>query len=177
MSLRIPDPLSVAIATMVAVFAFGVTPAQEREAATVDEGLREHFGQRLRSELSLSDEQVASILPEIEALERTRSETRANRTRDLRRLREAYEQGSDDAALEKLLTELDASQRYLQDRERATLEQIDQGLTVRQRVQLRFFLQTFRREMQQQIRQLRRDRAGPADRAHRRPGDRRKERP
>ncbi len=170
MSFRIPGPLSVAIATMVAVFSFGVTPAQER-------AIREYFGQRLRTELSLSDEQVATILPRIEGLEKARNENRAARARDLKQLRQAFEQGSDDGTLEKLLNQLDASERDLLELERETLDRIDDGLSVRQRVQLRFFIQTFHRQMQEQARQLRRDHAGPAGRARRRPGDRPTDRP
>ncbi len=180
-----PGMKGVAIVAMIAVSVVGVTFGQQQTPEAADDALREdlhaairdHFGKRLREELSLSDEQVATVLPRIEKLEAERNETRAARARDLQRLRKAYDRDSDDATLLKLLTRLDASQRDLHELERETLEQIDHGLSVRQRVQLRFFMQTFRRQRLEQARQLRRDQAGPAGRAHRRPGDRPGDRP
>ncbi len=175
----------VAIVAMIAVSVVGATFGQQQAPGAADDSLREdlhmairdHFGKRLREELSLTDEQVATILPRIEKLEAERNATRAARARDLQRLRKAYDQDGDDKTLLRLLTRVDASQRDLHELERETLEEVDQGLSVRQQVQLRFFMQTFRREMQEQVRQLRRDRAGPAGRVNRRPGDRSGDRP
>jgi superfamily I DNA/RNA helicase len=122
------------------------------------EAMQDYFEKRLRSALSLSDEQVSQILPLVRRLEDSKREVQRARMDSVRRLRRGLEQGASDTELQEQLDRLDRSGREQWETERELIEEVDRVLSTRQRVQLRFFLQHFRREMQEKVGELRGDR-------------------
>jgi hypothetical protein len=112
-------------------------------------------------ELALSDEQMERIVPKIEQIEALRTEGRKERAGALRQLRQGLAQGAGDEELQTVLDRLDAIEVDQRRQERQLVAEVDARLTVRQRVQFRFFTQRFRRELQRRIQQLRRERMRP----------------
>jgi hypothetical protein len=153
---------------LVAVPALAITlaPAQlagAGEAGDDDElrrAVRGHFQNRLRAELRLRDEQFAAVWPKVEQLEDERRAFRRERAQTLRRLRRGYQGGAGDAELQTLLDSLNDLDDRQRARERELMAQVDAELTVRQRVELRFFVTRFRRQLQQRIETIRRERGG-----------------
>ena len=125
------------------------------------EAMREYFEKRLRSDLSLSDEQVEQILPLVQQLEQEKRAARRTRMETARTLRRGMEQGATDAELRDALDLLEQIERNEQELRRSTMGEIDKVLSVRQQVQIRFFMQRFQREMQHKIREIRGDPEGP----------------
>jgi len=142
--------------------------AQEDAAGELRDAMREYFETRLRSELSLSDDQVEHILPRVQQLEDSKRAAQHERMESVRRLRRGMEQGATDSELQESLDLLDRTENEQWQRERSLLQEIDEVLSTRQRVQLRFFIQRFRRQMQAKIRELRGD-PGAEERPNRRP--------
>jgi len=171
----------VFLCTLLSVGAMGSLPAQEaggaqREdavagAAELREAMRQYFENRLRAELALSDEQMAALQPHVRALEQSRAGFREERTQTVRRLRRGLEQGAGDAELQTLLDRLDAIDTEQRAGERGILDEIDQLLSVRQRVEFRFVSEQFRRKLQERIEEMRRrgGRGGREGRAGGRP--------
>jgi len=90
-------------------------------------------------------------------------EAQRTRLESARKLRRGLQEGASDAELQEQLDRLDGTVRSEQEKEHVLLREIDQVLSTRQRAQLRFFLQRFRREMQEKIGELRRDRMDRRD--------------
>jgi putative endonuclease len=144
--------LALAAAAPAATQDEDVSPGRLREA------MRSYFEDRLRSELALSDEQMADIEPRIRELEQARAEFRTKKAETVRGLARGIEQGAADAELAgglERLEALDDEQRRL---ERRLRHEIDRTLSTRQRVELRFFLQRFQRDMAERMRELRDER-------------------
>lgn len=141
-----------------------VAPGRLREA------MRTYFENRLRRELALSDEQMARIEPQIRELEQARATSRAEKAEAVRKLTRGLEGGAADAELQDGLDTLERLDDEQRRAERRVLHAIDQSLSARQRVQLRFFLLRFQRDLAERVRELRG--AGGAER-RRRPGARR----
>ncbi len=120
--------------------------------------MQQYFQKRLRAEVSLSDTQVEHILPRVSQLEEAKSAMRRSRLEAARRLRLGLERGATDDELQELLDRLDRVERDQRERERSLLKEIDEVLSARQRVQLRFFMQHFRQEMQRKVQEFRGDR-------------------
>jgi len=120
--------------------------------------MQEYFQKRLRSELALSDEQIEHILPRVRSMEQAKRAAQRTRMQSVRKLRRGFQQGATDEELQGELDRLEQSQIEQQRLEREMLREIDQVLSTRQRVQLRFFTQRFRRDMQDKVRELRGDR-------------------
>jgi len=139
-------------------------PPPQNPGGPPDEELRQamqrYFHNQLRMELALSDEQMAELSPRIERIERVRSEARRARGTTLRELRRGLREGTGDQELQALLDRLGTIESEQRDTERSVMAEIDEMLTVRQRVQFRFFVQRFRQELQRRVQQLRRDRTG-----------------
>ena len=72
-----------------------------------------------------------------------------------RELRRGLEQGATDDELQRGLEQLEQTERDHQEGQRRMLKEIDSRLSARQRVELRFFTQQFRREIQEKVRELR----------------------
>lgn len=141
-----------------------VAPGELREA------MRDYFEKRLRSDLALSDSQMEHILPRVLEFEQTGREARNERMEAARKLRRGLEQGATDKELQQQLDRLEGLDDQRRSREKKLLREIDQVLSTRQRVQLRFFVQRFRGEMFDRVRQIR------EDRMRRRPGPNRRPR-
>ena len=112
---------------------------------------------RLRAALSLTDDQVQHILPRVERFEEQKRLSQREIAESVRRLRRGLDQGATDAELRELLERIDRSEREQWERERLFIAEIGEVLSARQQVQLRFFLQHFRRQIQEKIRELRGD--------------------
>lgn len=155
---------------LLALCAAGPLPAQQQPPPPEDPGgspdgelrqaMRRYLHNQLRMELALSDEQMAELSPRIERIEGARSEARRARGTTMRELQRGLREGAGDQQLQTLLDRLDAIEREQREAERSAMAEIDEMLTVRQRVQFRFFIQRFRQELQRRIQQLRRDRMG-----------------
>jgi len=148
-------------------------PTQDLEQAPVDEELgqaiREHFLSRLRAELGLTDEQMRSVTPLVEELERVRTRLRREKIRTVRALQRGMEEGAGDAELQRLLDHLEAVETERLGAEASVMVRVDEQLTVRQRVQFRFYAERFRRNLERRIDDLRRDRRNSGDRSRHAP--------
>lgn len=136
----------------------------EPQAAAADEELgqaiRNHYLTRLRSELSLTDEQMNAVTPLVEQIERTRARLRRERGQTAKSLQQGMEKGASDVQLQGLLDHLEAIDEEQRVTEASVLVQIDELLTVRQRVQFRFYTERFRRNLERRINDLQRERRG-----------------
>jgi hypothetical protein len=138
--------------------------AAAAESGELRDAIREHFANRLRQELALTDEQMVALGPLIDEIESTRAETRRERGAVVRSLTRGLRQGASDEELQALLDRLDAIDERQRAAERSTMSRIDEHLTVRQRVQFRFFAERFRRTLERRIQDLQRERRGGAGR-------------
>lgn len=120
--------------------------------ARVRERLRGVFEARLREELKLTDEQVGIVVPKLAALEDRRREMRRERMTLIRGMRRALRDGSDDATIERMLETLDRLGIEQEEATRRTLRDVDEALSARQRVELRFFVARFRGELGERLR-------------------------
>jgi len=167
------------VCTLLLLTAVGVAPAQEESPlgdepggppdAELRRAMQEYFHNQLRMELSLSDEQMSQLVPKIERNEQARGEARRERAATVRRLQRGLREGGADDELQSLLDRLDRIEIDQREAERALMKEIDEQLTVRQRVKFRFFIQRFRRELQRRVEQLRRERFGDGEGQFRRP--------
>lgn len=130
---------------------------EEGGRAELRQAMREHFQNRLRSEVSLTDDQARHILPRVSQLEESKTALRRSHMETTRQLRRGLEQGATDEELQELLDSLERGGREQQDLEWSLMHEVDDVLSARQRVQLRFFLRGFRQQMQQKVRELRGD--------------------
>jgi len=137
-------------------------------AAELRDAMRSYFQNRLRRELALTDDQVAVIVPRIQGLEEAKRESRREKGETARQLHRGLEHGATDGELQALLDRLDAIQLREQEQEREIFAGIDESLSVRQRVQLRFFVQRFRRDMMERMSDIRGER-GRGEHPRRRP--------
>lgn len=130
------------------------SPAGER-AAQLRDAMQRYFEKRLRADLGLSDDQVKELTPLIRDLEQTRREAQRERSEATRALRRALNQGGEDAELRKLMERIDRATDRQWEAGRSLMPGVDSKLSVRQRAQFRFFVEDFRREMQDKIREVR----------------------
>ncbi len=130
----------------------------EGESAELRRAMQQYFQKRLRAEVSLSDAQLEPILPRITQLEDSNRALRRSRMETTRRLRQGLEQDASDDELQELLDRMDRAERDQREHERSLQDQIEELLSARQRVQLRFFIQRFRQEMQRKVQEFRGDR-------------------
>ena len=129
--------------------------------------MRRMFENRMRAALQLSDSQMTEIQPHVERLEALRGEARRDRVRTVQQLRNGLADGASDAVLEGLLERLETIESDERAQERQVLALIDDSLSVRQRVQFRFFVERFRRELAQRVNRLRGERGRGGRRAPR----------
>lgn len=132
----------------------------ERPAGELRQAMRRYFQNQLRLELALSDEQMAELGPRVERIEDARSRANRARAATMRELRLGLREGAADDQLQSLLDRLETIENDQRAEEGSAMAEIDGMLTVRQRVQFRFFIQRFRQELQRRVQQLRRDRLG-----------------
>jgi len=140
----------------------GPAPAELREA------MRQFFQNRLRAELGLTDEQMRELAPALERMEQHRLDSGRRRGETLRELQRGMREGASDAELQALLDRLEADARQTREQEQALFAEIDKSLTVRQRVQFRFFTERFRQELERRVREWR-DRNGERESLRRPP--------
>ena len=162
--------LGTAVAPASAAQARGRRGGSESGPAELRRAMQHYFQKRLRAEVSLSDTQVEHILPRVYQLEEARSAMRRSRLETARRLRLGLERSATDDELQELLDRLDRVERDQRERERSLLKEIDEVLSARQRVQLRFFMQHFRQQMQRKVQEFRGDRYRDPRRRPRRDG-------
>jgi hypothetical protein len=140
----------VVIVSIVALAALP-SPAQEDEERPVREQMRRVFAARLKADVGLDDAQIAVVLPRIQALERERAEATRRRRTLVRELRGGLAAGMPDPELQRRLDDLDRIGQETERATRAALEDLDETLTVPQRVRLRFLLVRFRDEMTRRV--------------------------
>jgi hypothetical protein len=129
--------------------------------------MRRLFAARLAVDVGLDEAQIASVLPRVESLERSRARWLRERLGLLRELRAGLSSGMTDAELQRRLDALDRVGQETERATRGTLAEIDQELTVPQRVRLRFVMADFRREMTHRVKEFGRGGDGGAG-SHRR---------
>jgi len=140
-------------------------PAQETRRGQPEgvgelrEAMHRYFETRVRAELGLTDEQFDSLMPLVRGLEESRIEFRRQRMETVRNLQRGIREGGTDTKLQEMLDRLDSIEDEGRRTERSAMVGIDELLTVRQRVQFRFFSQRFRSELERRIRRMRDDRA------------------
>jgi len=133
------------------------------------EQLFRYFESRLRTDLGLSDEQVAEILPVVRRMERERSALVREKREAMMDLRIAYREGADDERLQQRLDRVEEIDGRMATRMRSLMDEMDRSLNVRQRVEFRAFLERFRRELRDRVEQFRGNRRAPP-RGRRPPG-------
>jgi len=124
--------------------------------------MRRLFAARLAADVGLDDAQIASVLPRLESLERSRAGWRRERLGLLRELRRGVSSGMPDGELQRRLDALDRVGQETERATRATLGEIDRELTVPQRVRLRFVMAEFRQEMARRVKEFGHGGAGGA---------------
>ena len=152
--------LTAALATGAALPATAQEAAPRPSPGGPDELRREMqnlFQNRLRAQLALSDEQTEAILPRLQEIEDAKRAARRDRMEVVRQLRRGLDQGATDDELQGLLDRLTGLERREKEREWTLMEEVDDALSTRQSVQLRFFTERFRRMMAEKIRELRKD--------------------
>ncbi len=133
-------------------------PGRAQAPGELRRAMQQYFQQRLRAEVSLSEAQLEHILPRITRLEDAKRDLRRSRAETIRGLRHGLEQDATDEELQELLDRLDRAEADQRQHERSLLDQIEETLSSRQRVQLRLFIQHFRQEMQHRVQEFRGDR-------------------
>lgn len=131
--------------------------------------MQRFFEKRVRAELALTDEQMEYILPRVRRSQEIRAEARRERQRASRELQRGMQHGADDAELQRLLDAMEGEEERRRAAERAVMAEIDSVLSVRQRVQFRFFSLRFGEELQRRIRELEQPSPGRPGRPFRRP--------
>jgi hypothetical protein len=124
--------------------------------------MRRLFAARLAADVGLDATQIASVLPRVESLEKSRARWLRERLGLLRELRRGLSSGMNDAELQQRLDALDRVGQETERATRGTLAEIDRELTVPQRVRLRFVMADFRREMAHQVKEFGRGAGGGA---------------
>ena len=137
------------------------------ERGELRQAMRQYYENRIRADLALSDGQMEQILPHIHGMEESRAAIQGERREAVQELRRGLDQGADDAALQELLDVLDGLDLRMKALEREYVALVDAVLTVRQRVEFRFFSERFRRDMRKRIETATEGRS-PRDRDQRR---------
>ena len=113
--------------------------------------MRRFFHDRLRATLALSDEQMTHIQPLLEQLEESRLASQREKRQTMRQLREGMEHGAADEDLQTWLDRFEEIEREAMNGEMATMAEVDEVLRVRQRVQLRMFINQFRQRIRERM--------------------------
>jgi hypothetical protein len=157
------SPVTLTMLVLVLAVPLSTAIAQEEAPRATDDtagdpelrrALSDYLERRLRTDLGLTDEQAATVLPKMEEMRGVQTRARRDKhttTKDLRRM---YEGGATDAELLQGLTRLDAIDDGLRNEIRQLMSEIDGALTVRQRVGFRFFLVQVREDVQNRMRQM-----------------------
>jgi hypothetical protein len=140
------------------------SPAEDGRDARLRDAMQRYFEKRLRTDLGLSDAQVNKLTPLIRELEQKRNAALRERSAAGQALRRSLKQGGTDRELTRLLERLDRATTRQWEAESSLMPRVDSELSVRQRAQLRFFVQDFRREMQEKVREVRERRGVGTDR-------------
>ena len=138
----------------------GAPAAAQERRLELEERIRERFTSMLRSELAMSDDQAEIVLPAVAELEQFKREIGRERRETVHGLRTGIHDGASDAELQDLLDRLVQIDDDQRSGERSAMAKIDAELNTRQRVKLRFFVQQFRRQIEQRLS----NRADPMDR-------------
>jgi len=143
-------------------------------AVELREAMQRFFENRVRAELSLRDDQMEQLRPLLERLNHARIQAQRERAELARELRRGMQQGAGDAELQGLLDRLESIEPRQRETQREVQGEIDKLLSVRQRIQFRFFAVRFQREVQSRMQLLRNeqmDRRDLMDRPRDRPRD------
>jgi len=122
------------------------------------QAMQRYFETRLRTEVMLTDEQMGEIVPLVQQIEASRVEATKERREAERSLRRALREGADDAELSAQLDRMDRAELEWRRLELDRRAELEEKLTARQRVQFRFFVDRFRRDMQRRVQRLRQER-------------------
>lgn len=129
----------------------GVPVAAQERRQELEERIRERFTSMLRAELALSEDQAETVLPAMAELEQFKRENGRERRETVRALRTGIHDGASDAELQDLLDRLVRIEDDQRSAERGAMANIDAELNTRQRVKLRFFVQRFRRQIEDRL--------------------------
>lgn len=155
-----------ALIAMLSLAALPVLAANDGgDSPRIGERLRRVFADRLRAEIAMTDEQAGVVLPKLEEVERARTKARREKLAIALDLRRGLRDGAADDELASLLSRFDAVDLRQEKEVRELLAEAEAPLTVRQRVELRFFLVRFKAEVERRLR-------GGADPGEERPRDR-----
>jgi len=143
------------------------SPAQRE----LRDAMQQYFESRLRADVGLSDAQLAEVLPRVREIERGRNEAGRQRRTAVRVLTRGMRQGATDEELLSQLARLDRIEQEQRKLEQRVRVEIDEQLSVRQRVRFRFFVERFRRDLQRRVQSLRNG-GEPGEGAARRRGGR-----
>ncbi|MDX1390189.1 MAG: hypothetical protein R3344_13435, partial [Acidobacteriota bacterium] len=132
-------------------------PPSDESAPTdpeLREALRGYLERRLRTDLGLTDAQAETLMPKLEAMQSSQARVRREKRVALQELRRLYHSGATDSELQGGLDRLDGiDEEYLVETKRR-MSDIDDSLTVRQRVRFRILLVEIREDVQRRMRQL-----------------------
>jgi chromosome segregation ATPase len=130
-----------------------------QEDRQIAQRIRQVFLQGLQNRLDLDEEQMATLLPVLEALETQRMEALKRRRGLMMQLRGlAEDPQSENQEIERKLADLEAVDRGLEEAEESAARQIKEMLEPRQRAQLVVFREDFRRRLEDRVADLRRQR-------------------
>lgn len=121
----------------------------------VREAMQALFDQHLRERLGMTDEQMAAVTPHMREMDRVRFRARHERREVIRALRQGMNHGMGDGELQTLLDRLDTVMKEEISSTERIITAVDRELTVRQRVELRFFMEEFGRRMREKVREIR----------------------
>ncbi len=118
------------------------------------EALRGYLERRLRIDLGLTDEQAETMMPKLEAMQSIQARVRREKRIALQELRRLYHSGATDTELEGGLDRLDGIDDEYRAEAKRLMADLDDSLTVRQRVRFRILLVEIREDVQRRMRQL-----------------------
>ena len=179
-TIRIRSVISAGwLIAMLAMMA-GIAMAQDEpqpdvapDVETVRSAVLELYKTRLRSELQLSDEQAATLMPLVDEIDAFRRDVVARRRALQDRLQAQLRSGASDAEVQRSLDALAAIDREQFDGLRQRAAKIDEPLSVRQRAQWRILSERFRERVERRMRGIRERRQMPRERSElRQPGGR-----
>jgi len=129
-------------------------PARQREEMRDDlrETVEIYMLARMKRELELDETQERTIIPLIEQMNASRREFHQERRRIVSRLQPLVEEGGSDPGIRGLLDELYRIEAEHRDAEERTLAAVRGNLTSGQEARFLFFMERFRREMEDRVR-------------------------
>jgi hypothetical protein len=114
-----------------------VRPRRIVPAQPIQDMVEGFYVSQLRSQMELSDDQFAKLLPLVEQTLRERREISGRRTQAMNELRLLIEQGGSEEDMKRLIGEIDKTDAEIQASQQKFLDSADPLLTIRQQARLR----------------------------------------